>query len=258
MRIEKLCKHCGGAYHVVPSKVNRSNFCSKECFDVYRTARVPLVCEQCGGHFEAKQGRASSARFCSRNCYQAWCGGNCGRTACSKCGSSTTTKWHRKRKTSLCGRCLKGVERRRRESEAAQRRAYMKEYARKNRQQMRETWKRCAAKRPGHYRQIALRSTWKRRASVANAPGSFSDRDIVRLWHRQRGECARCGCRLGARPSEREFEVDHITPLSRGGSNWPHNLQLLCTPEANACNRSKGNKTPAEYTLYLRRLAKAT
>lgn len=33
-------------------------------------------------------------------------------------------------------------------------------------------------------------------------------------------------------------EIDHVIPLSRGGTNWPGNLRPICPP----CNRSKGNR----------------
>jgi 5-methylcytosine-specific restriction endonuclease McrA len=43
-------------------------------------------------------------------------------------------------------------------------------------------------------------------------------------------------CRI-CRKAGGELEVDHILPVSRGGSNKPENLQTLCKP----CNRGKSN-----------------
>lgn len=42
-------------------------------------------------------------------------------------------------------------------------------------------------------------------------------------------------------------DVEHMTPLSRGGSNQPENLRPACHP----CNTSKGSKTYEEYLDYL-------
>ena len=50
------------------------------------------------------------------------------------------------------------------------------------------------------------------------------------------GACAACG-------STGKLEIDHKTPISRGGSCDDSNLQALCVP----CNRSKGRKTDAEW-----------
>lgn len=38
----------------------------------------------------------------------------------------------------------------------------------------------------------------------------------------------------------KHMEIDHVQPLSKGGANQRHNLQLLCRP----CNRSKSCKDP--------------
>lgn len=78
----------------------------------------------------------------------------------------------------------------------------------------------------------------KRRAAVRQAAGSFTKSDIKALFATQKGRCAVCRTKLG-----RNYEVDHIEPLARGGSNERTNLQLLCMP----CNRSKGAKDPIEF-----------
>lgn len=49
--------------------------------------------------------------------------------------------------------------------------------------------------------------------------------------------CAYCGT------TEEEIEIDHIVPLSRGGTNDPENLAPACRP----CNRSKWNRLPDEW-----------
>lgn len=73
----------------------------------------------------------------------------------------------------------------------------------------------------------------KRRASQLGVEGRFTSFSIKNLYVKQRGKCACCGEVLNGR-----FEVDHIIPLSKGGSNFPNNLQLL-TPK---CNKAKGAK----------------
>lgn len=60
-----------------------------------------------------------------------------------------------------------------------------------------------------------------------------------RLYGEQEGICAGCKTHFPFRV----MDVDHILPRSRGGSDHPDNLQLLCS----GCNRSKGNKTMAEW-----------
>ena len=58
------------------------------------------------------------------------------------------------------------------------------------------------------------------------------------LYGKQEGFCN--GCREHFRI--RNLQVDHIVPQSRGGTDHPKNLQLLCQ----ACNSTKGNGTQEE------------
>jgi 5-methylcytosine-specific restriction endonuclease McrA len=75
------------------------------------------------------------------------------------------------------------------------------------------------------------------RAIRKNAIGRFTREDVDRLFDQQKGRCVVCRS-----PLER-FHVDHVIPLSAGGSNWPANIQLLCP----SCNVSKGAKHSVEF-----------
>lgn len=72
-----------------------------------------------------------------------------------------------------------------------------------------------------------------RRSIKKLAEGSHNELDIKRIRTLQDDRCAYCKIKLCG-----GGEVDHIKALVKGGSNWPSNLQLLCTK----CNRSKGPK----------------
>lgn len=49
----------------------------------------------------------------------------------------------------------------------------------------------------------------------------------------------------------RYCSIDHLLPVSRGGTDDPRNLVLACS----GCNRSKGNRTPDEWAEMIRRAA---
>lgn len=58
----------------------------------------------------------------------------------------------------------------------------------------------------------------KRRSKKLSAKGSHTRVDIRRIFDRQEGRCAALWCNAALIFG---YHVDHKTPLSRGGSNWP-------------------------------------
>lgn len=87
--------------------------------------------------------------------------------------------------------------------------------------------------------QKARRTTQIRRARKRNADGTYSQFDIERKYKAQKAKCYYCGISI-----KDGYHIDHVVPLSRGGSNWPDNLVLACP----SCNNRKHNKLPHEWT----------
>ncbi len=83
-----------------------------------------------------------------------------------------------------------------------------------------------------------------RRARKLKAKGSHTRHDVDRLYFKQRGRCAAPHCRALLAFG---YHVDHKIPLSRGGSNYARNLQLMCQP----CNDSKGTRTMKEWLKWV-------
>lgn len=76
----------------------------------------------------------------------------------------------------------------------------------------------------------------KRRATKSSrraAEGKYTVDDIKRMLESQQHECNICFVNIAEK-----YEIDHIVPLSKGGTSWPSNLQILCP----TCNRRKGNR----------------
>jgi 5-methylcytosine-specific restriction endonuclease McrA len=105
----------------------------------------------------------------------------------------------------------------------------------KNKDRRKATIKAWAAKNRERMRSYIAR----RRALELGADGRYTGKDVARLGDLQKWKCAACRADI-----KKRYEIDHVVPLAKGGSNYPSNLQLLCLP----CNRRKSDKEP-EYFM---------
>lgn len=78
--------------------------------------------------------------------------------------------------------------------------------------------------------------TYKARKKCAS--GRHTKSDIETLMVLQRNRCVVCHDDIS-----KIYEVDHIIPLARGGSNDKRNIQLLCP----SCNRRKQARDPIDF-----------
>ncbi len=78
----------------------------------------------------------------------------------------------------------------------------------------------------------------RRRARKASVGGKFTKVDIQNMYVSQGAHCYYCSVSI-----EEAYHIEHMTPISRGGSNWIDNICLACVP----CNRTKGVKTAEEF-----------
>ena len=101
---------------------------------------------------------------------------------------------------------------------------------------------RWVVENPDKARRLRQVQAQRRRARERNIAGSFTRRDLERLFKLQCGKCAYCRVKLG-----RKHHVDHIVPVAKGGTNDPSNLQLLCIP----CNRKKAARDPLDFARLL-------
>lgn len=91
-------------------------------------------------------------------------------------------------------------------------------------------------------RETVRKKQRRRRERLDQAPGGAFDisREDYRSRCRVLGDaCVCCG-------AQGRLHMEHGTPVSRGGSNYPANIRPICGP----CNSRKYNRTWAEHLLH--------
>ena len=94
----------------------------------------------------------------------------------------------------------------------------------------------------GIFAEIHHRTDIPQRTDLGDLPNYRTHKHA--LFGKQEGHCA--GCRMMF--PFRNFEIDHVIPRAKGGSDHVDNLQLLC----GACNRAKGTGTQAKLIAKLK------
>lgn len=82
----------------------------------------------------------------------------------------------------------------------------------------------------------------RHRVALANAEGDFDYEDYMLLYDLQEGRCAYCNRHESETGT---LEIEHTTPISRGGMHDISNIVLACR----GCNSSKESKTLEEYLV---------
>lgn len=98
-----------------------------------------------------------------------------------------------------------------------------------------------------HNRLVTARTDVPKRTDI-DAPKNYRQNAHV-LYGQQEGNCNGCKEHFPFKV----FDVDHVIPQSKGGTDHIDNLQLLCSH----CNRLKGNRDQAYLVARLKEYAHA-
>jgi 5-methylcytosine-specific restriction endonuclease McrA len=158
--------------------------------------------------------------------------------SCKKCGvtyPATPEFFSRKKELKLgvrneCKSCVRSFRQANKTRIRAQRREYLTVNTEKNAERVRR-WR--------ENNKEAQRAIEYRRGKRLREEGrKLPKRELLEMYRDQGGLCAYC-----EKPLEESYEMDHMTPLSRGGTTDWTNIALSCQ----SCNARKATRTPAEF-----------
>lgn len=230
----KTCHHCGGEVVGYHTRKYCSDECQHEAWLATRRAKWRLehpehtaFCAVCGAPFQRTN---RSRTLCSDECRRVAAATVKNVPAiktCSRCGLAKPIAEFQ-RKNTYGNKFREGCR------ECATR--YMREY-RVGRSRRAESALR-RERHGDHVRAVQRVCQMRRRAIKRGATGSHTIDQLAALRVSQGDKCFYCGCDLRG-----GGEVEHKTPLSRGGSNSIENIAWSCK----SCNRRKHTKTADEF-----------
>ena len=90
----------------------------------------------------------------------------------------------------------------------------------------------------------ARESARRRKLLKKSIEGSHTLDDRAEIMRLQKGKCAICKVKFN---DNKKPTIDHIIPISKGGTDYKKNIQLACGP----CNSAKGNIHPIDFSQKL-------
>lgn len=227
MPIKKHCEKCGKEFSVPPSRIS-ARFCSHPCSITYgannptwKGGLVEKKCLHCGKPTFAKPSHLhnNAGNYCSNSCKAKGSGQAFSKKCfehrivkhCNVCNIEIRVKpSHKHIEGTYCSKKCMAI-------------GYKTKLIGMNNPNFRHGKSHIAS----HYirqRKLALGSYDKSYPSI--------------LYKLQKGKCANCSQKLYGK-----YDVDHIQPIAKGGTNYQENIQLLCK----SCNCKKQALDPFDW-----------
>lgn len=239
----KRCSRCRQTFEATTeffySNKNRPdglNYLCKPCHHEYEQSRFARlkqtlsetqVCHKCG-----KEKPATVEYFHADRSFVSGL-----KSACKECSSIENREYYHTHPEFR--RHLREYERNLPLEKKEAKRAYAREWEHLNRERKnararayRKTEKSKASRR------VEVRNRYARKKQ---AQGSYTAQQIKEQYARQKNRCY--WCKTNLIKEIRTPHIDHIIPLSRGGSNYIDNIVIAC----HRCNESRNNRLPHEW-----------